>query len=129
MTQNPLKQFQKIKRDKVYFVIGIFFIFILIVWTMLSITFSDIVSQTDKEVKTMIKPLSPILDKATLQLIERKHDYAPSALNSFPIYKLTYDKKKRTEMLTPINAIEIKTTIEATSASASSASATTGAKL
>jgi len=109
MTQNPLKQFQKLKRDKIYFVIGIFLIFILITWTLLTVTFSNITSQTDKEIKSLIKPLSPLLDKATFQLIEKKHGYTTDELNSFPIYKLIYDKKKRTEVLMPIN-FDFKTT-------------------
>ena len=102
MPNSSLKQLQKLKRNKIYLTISIFFVLILVIWVIFSITLSNVREQVDPKIIALTKPFSPVLDKEVFELINQKHAYSEEELSLFPIYKIIFNKQKRSEMLIPI---------------------------
>jgi len=96
-------QLQKLKNNKIYLTIGIFLVFILVVWVMFSITLTNTQDQIDPKIKKAAKPFSPIIDRSTFKELEVKKSYTDNELNNFTIYKLIFDKGARAERVVPID--------------------------
>lgn len=88
MAENTLLQDQlkKLRRRKEILIILLFLFVIVIFWIGLSLFSSQQKLGITPEQKKLSQPLTPNIDVATLEKIERKQKFSEYELQGFPIY-------------------------------------------
>lgn len=91
MSSRPLTladQFTQLKNQRTVLVGLLFLLVIVVFWIGIGLFSSQKKFAVPKALRDLAKPLSPILDEATLSNIEKKRSFSPEELENFTIYKI-----------------------------------------
>lgn len=94
---------QSLRTNRQFLAILILLFISVFFWIFINLLSSQTREEVSAELTLLAKPLTPSVDKETLQEINQKKSYSQEELASFVIYKILLSRDGKTERIVPLD--------------------------
>lgn len=102
--QKSIKEdLQSLKTNRQFLAILILLFISVFFWIFINLISSQTREEVSAELTLLAKPLTPTIDKETLEEIDQKKSYSQEELQSFVIYKILLSRDGKTERIVPLD--------------------------